>query len=481
MKNNIYAPLENNSYDYIIWGKNHLSLLDAIILQQRTNKRVLLVDDKNIGELAERQLSINLLEKCYLKLLGSELNLDCIFEIENFLSIEEFHLVTEKDYLLFGRSYSETLREFERKQEWRFLSPFFKGFYFGRNENDEQLDEIFYRLALQLAEIFYAHPPVNSTVKKAEHLFPKSIDDLYRFCVRSFSSSPKDQTDSVRWPREILSPLKIFFTGTVSDHFSRKEFYYFFISLFGPRYRINERKLTDSLEQDFLKRGGSICKGNVTSVEVKKGKIESIDVDSFYGRLKAKEFHLWSGNHLPTAPKKYFEKDVFSRLDVEFSASDKFIFNEEKTLLCSSFFTEGPIPLSFLSPLKEKNKMKLSLIYKNKHNIGEQYFWEGVNHKIEDLLRQWPSLESFSFPKEKEITSSQEGWSHFSQRKGKEEGHFAGHFYRPYEAEEFNFGKGGEEKSYKVDNLIHFHPEIPTLWGNFSLLLYYRWVLGREN
>lgn len=286
--------LERN-VDFVLVGKNYLSVLLGLELLDHGQKVLLLDDDRlSYGHLYSD--GIGELEKSLLKGWGEDRLISPLAKIDEYLtsSSQVFH--SNYKQLCLGHSPSENLIEFSRKfagsfddNEYEILIDLINSPE-KRAAFDEQVMGLCSRLGLNG---FRFRSVQNFDTQFFISQSPQSIQDLYKIFKSKWTFESIDSDDELK---VFLNSFSLAYHKTFGVRFGDYQIFHGMLSIISPSYKLDQDKLCQYLLSFFQKKGGQFKKTHVREWKFYKQSPWSLELASFEGIIHPKKVIFLGGD-----------------------------------------------------------------------------------------------------------------------------------------------------------------------------------------
>ncbi len=330
-------------FDNIVVGKNYLSLLISLFLLKR-NESVLLVDDKRVSLGRSWGHSFGDIERDFLALMGTELQLEPLIHVDRYLKRKPYLFKLDERSILLGRTPFENLKELMRKIPEGFQKETLELF----NENNQadfnrSCEILFHDIAQSCFKI-------TKLTQFDEFTIDSTMNNLYRKITTGFIHSLEKGTEKEKL---ILKQLLFMFQGKFfyffTNTYSQFDLKFLFTQMLSPKYELDEEKINHDLEKALAEKKGWLKHTTVQYWQFYEKKLCSILLSSYEGVVHPrKTFFVGNlGNHVPFYYKSKYRK-----------------------------FSDIQLELNYQTPLfKEYEGMEILLSYSKR--VGSDFpFWE---------------------------------------------------------------------------------------------------------
>ncbi|GAB4022800.1 MAG: hypothetical protein Fur0010_26010 [Bdellovibrio sp.] len=354
-------------FHHTIVGSNYLSLMLAIEWLQ-TGRDVLVLDDDRmqLGDLFSNDLG--LLEILYLKTWGEEKHIQCLQEIEKFAQHRCHYIVGDDVWIKLGLRPSENWREFSRRLS--FASPHLVA----------DFDDNWVQFVTRVAQAYLRYGGYQQiTPEKLLVYAPPSIKDIYKD-FKEYMKTPRNFKEEA-----IIRGAMGYYSKRVDGEFDEGDIFFLFISLFSPRFLVNQRLLVDELLSTYIGLKGHFKQTRMREWLFHKKRPWSVELSSYEGIIHPKQLTFVGslpegmpfaldpiGSHFMTLE---VEAELFE--DPGFADLTLFILTSEKGLGTNSpfsfiEFSKNKLHLKFLIP--SQSGMKIAFVERQVRSKFEQFF-----------------------------------------------------------------------------------------------------------
>ncbi len=251
-------------YDDVIIGSGYLSSLLGLVWSKQ-GRKVLVLEDERITDYSFSNCLLSNLEVFWIRQsLGDLISLD------TFLSPVRYELKLEHGRVLLGGDFKENLREFARKS-----------YLFDKNA------------WLLLGELFNRDDLIGEMSSEINDI--KNRDDVRRFFKKSdifqkFFSQYKDLRNDKTFD-EISRAIYPLLGIKIQNFLNEKSLQYFLYRLLSPAYLLDAKSFHEAMKGVLHQERIGHKESRIKEIEIYKGKIENIVLDSFEGVITPKK--LW--------------------------------------------------------------------------------------------------------------------------------------------------------------------------------------------
>lgn len=398
-----------NNYDYVIVGKNVFSLLLGII-KIREGKKVLIIDDERIKLSGSWINYLSDLEKRFLELIGTYYNVRSLLNINDFIRPSETVFWLNNKHIILGSSYKNNLVELCRKLPEIFdISLYDKVNELSKEVDIDELflsqvndfiDQVFKYHNFQDFDEKFVMNPINDVFVKYSETYKNALEEW---------SNPDKQLLA----RQFLFVQQVVGQTFFTDTYSQFELQSLILNAIGPRFKLNERSLTDSLSKEFVSLGGHIKQVEVEQWQLYNDKLEHIMLSSYEGLIHFKNCLVF-GNLDDRFPFQIDTKNYRSfssiQIQIDYPVSIFGKYAGRYLTYCSLGDVGTDFPLWQARFDTEKRIIIKYLYSKRSASKPEFHFNQALKNVYETLKKLFPSLEYEKFNFSNVISDGDEVW-----------------------------------------------------------------------
>ncbi len=334
--------LERN-VDFVLVGKNYLSVLLGLELLDHGQKVLLLDDDRlSYGNLYSD--GIGELEKSLLKGWGEDRLISPLAKIDEYLTSSSQIFHSNYKQLCLGHSPSENLIEFSRKYASSFAEDEYEILIDlinspeKRKEFDEQVMGLCHRLGVNG---FRFRSVQNFDTQFFLSQSPQSIQDLYKIFKSKWTFESIESDDELK---VFLNSFSLAYHKTFGVRFGDYQIFHGMLSILSPSYKLDQDKLCQYLLSFFQKKGGQFKKTHVREWKFYKQSPWSLELASFEGIIHPKKVIFLGGDpsNIPIKLGKdstfYNQLNMTVKLEESGSDSDNDQFLSKSKMLGTDYF-----------------------------------------------------------------------------------------------------------------------------------------------
>lgn len=400
----------NNKYDAVLIGKNYISYLLGLILQDQ-GQMVLLIDDPKVGYGENWSLHIGEVEKRFLKTWGEVYQLNPLINIENYLRVCPTILFFEKKIFQFGESPASSMRELMRKVPELF--DYDPQFFLNSEQECKQFNDNFDLFCDRVSEISFKF---RSTQNFDNSIFENANWDLFRKLrtkfVQNFKKGNIDEGSINLLHRALVSAGQSLFQSKLANAATDFELSYLLLSLLSPRYMIDHKKLNSDLKNLFIANGGHLKKTTVQDWQIEKGRPVNILLESFEGVIHPNEVFLMGGTE-SSFPFTFRSKwESCSCLDFKFKIDPAYTqFFAGKQLIYSERSRLGTDFPYWYGRFSEQGQVVIKMIFPQVKG-GKSTFYQPkmVSLVRQDLKKIFPELDTDHLIRSIEVSQGTDQW-----------------------------------------------------------------------
>lgn len=261
----------------VLIGNNFMSCILGIGLL-KANKKILLIDDQQLeyGELY--MSSFGEVEKNFLEVLGQDEELAPLLNLSSYLEVTPLRMCVEQKQIFLGQDRPwKNLVELSRKLPELFGE---EGVDYCQNIlNDESgaqdFDELFFSTCSRMATTAVrVDGATELNFQVFLNQFPEKMKDLF-MAFKSHSTNPRMLGHFYLWSS--------YYQQRITQEFSDVEVLHLFLSLLGPRYRLDQKSLNEDLLEICQELGGQFKSTSVRDWKFHKSAPWCIELASFDG------------------------------------------------------------------------------------------------------------------------------------------------------------------------------------------------------
>lgn len=380
-------------YDKILVGKNYASLLYGVI-QLESNHSVLVIDNKDVSNTSNFLTHISELDKMVFYLIGKKYGVDCLIDIQDFLTKINNVICFDKISIEFGSSAFLNINEMMRKFPTSFLE-LFSDFISSHSadEFDQQFQQFLGHFSLGQMNIL----SVAENFPMIKEVFEKYLNFL--------------QIES-EFAKQLNHVCQVMFQVCFSPVLTQEQMIYLFVTLLSPRYVINDTKIQSELAFLFRKLGGDLKIANVIDWGLEEQHLRYICLNSMDGVIELEEANLFCllYDSLP------FESAIGgnSLLSLRFKCkidNDFIEFYKNKRLVISLKDRIGTdFPYWEFSFDDESNLIGLYAYMDNQGTKSSFYYHHAVEDLFESLIKFLPDFLKVDWTSRVSFSNGSESW-----------------------------------------------------------------------
>jgi len=267
-----------DQYDVVLVGKSYFSTIFATSLQAQ-GKSTLVIDDPQVKYGPHWSLHFGELERRFLKMWGDTYQIGPLSNIENYLTPRPITLYFQGKQIYLSGVPHQNARELMRKLATVFNLD--KSIWPMEKNQTDKFDEFIFYYTERISEMSFKFRTVTNFDQTVfEEVQSVEFQQLFNFFKEKLLA-PQSVVE-----KNFIFLLQFMYHSKFSSDVNEFELYYLLVSLFTPRYEIDEQKLNQDLINLLGEMGGHTKATSVQDWQLHRGRPEHISLSSFEGVVK---------------------------------------------------------------------------------------------------------------------------------------------------------------------------------------------------